>query len=86
MNGIPYDIHDDRYYIHFETKPNYEDLDKFFEIASSKKKVFASSYLFTVPKTTHHMVVFDHADKIFRRRPYLLCRNYKSVFSGETDI
>lgn len=60
-------------YIHFETKPAFDCLTKFFSKFRDYQKVFATSYLFRVPRGTPNERIHDWAQDCFPYDAYAIC-------------
>ncbi len=77
---------DRRYYIHFETMPDYKSLDSFWFRCTSHKKGFASSYFFTASPDYPVREVFEFARECFPRRPFVICNNFDAWKYDESDV
>lgn len=60
-------------YIHFETKPSIEQLAKYFRKYPAYRKLYASSYMFSVPYSTLAHELYDWADECFKYDEHVLC-------------
>ncbi len=67
------------YYLHFENKPSFVELDQLFQKCMTYQPVLYSSYLISIdqdeisPKTAKELVL-----DCFQRACFVLCRLYKT--------
>ena len=60
-------------YIHFENRPELSALTKFFSEFPNYRRVFATSYSFSVPIETTSVTVADYARDCFPYGGYVIC-------------
>ena len=76
----------DKYYIHFETKPTFPELDAFFSRCEQYEPVMATSY-YVVPKMGNRRESFHYyAMSCFPRYRFVLCKASWLWEHGETGF
>ena len=71
------------FYIHFETKPTFAELDVFFERCVQFYPVMSNSY-FVKAETTSPADFTSFAKQCFPRRHFFICASSHSRYSKET--
>lgn len=75
-----------RYYIHFETKPSFQELDVFFEKCVEYEPVLATSYYVVIDPDTAPISFPDFARQCFRRYRFVILPVGKQIYRyGETN-
>lgn len=72
-----------RYYIHFETKPPFADLDVFFDKCLQYEPVMATSYKIVTEPSMKIETLFEFAEKCFNRYHFALMPTTKALYRHE---
>lgn len=70
-----------KYYLHFETKPSFSELDRFFAKCLAYQPIFATSYFVEIDTSVLHETVRDFAQDCFPRYAFVLTRAVKQEFA-----
>ena len=70
-----------QYYLHFETKPPFEVLDRFFEKCLAYQPIFATSYFVEIDRSVLHETVREFAQECFQRYAFVLVRAVQNMTS-----
>lgn len=73
------------YYLHFETKPSFKELDVLFEYCEAFRPVLATSYVFVPDLGKIRIPVSDLVHTCFPRYRYVLIRFPRQGFYQEEE-
>lgn len=63
-----------KYYLHFETKPSFSELDRCFEKCLAYQPILATSYYLEIDASSLHQPVRDFVQECFPRYAFVLVR------------
>lgn len=70
-----------QYYLHFEIKPPFDVLDRFFAKCLAYQPVFATSYFVEIDRSALHETVREFAQECFPRYTFALVRAVQNTTS-----
>lgn len=69
-----------QYYLHFETKPSFEELDVFFQKCTEYHPILATSYFVEIDTDDLRQTAREFAHECFPRYTYIFTRVIKKEF------
>ena len=69
-----------QFYLHFETKPSFSELDRFFQKCLTYQPILSSSYFVEVDRNDLNQTVREFVRECFPRYSYVLARVVKKEF------